>query len=97
MLIVEYFCFLRVGEQLRHLNISWLNQVPAAKHSPMSGHAMADMIFNKCPRVTELDLSGTKTLHAVNVQQLLDAKTQQVFNLCMSVFGILTYVRNTCM
>ena len=94
--------FLRVGEQLRHLNISWLNQVPAAKHSPMSGHAMADMIFNKCPRVTELDLSGTKTLHAVNVQQLLDAKTQQVFNLlyvCLFlVLYLLMYViRNTCM
>jgi hypothetical protein len=44
----------------------------------MSGSNLAEMISSKCPRLIELDLCGTKTLHLPNILFLLDAKWQQV-------------------
>lgn len=69
----------KFGPQLEKLNISWLGNMTPSIHGVIHGGTLADIISSKCPKLTELDISGIKTIHLPNISHLLEFKVQQVW------------------
>jgi len=78
----------KFGSQLEKLNLSWLGNMTPNVHGVIHGGTLSDMISSKCPKLTELDISGIKTVHLPNISNLLDFKIQQVTKLILSLYCV---------